>query len=81
MAMTGPSRSSNFEPLPRGPRLAEGSVMRTVATSLITIALLAGVIQAGDQFPVKKVLILETAMKAASHNMRNAGSRLVQCPA
>jgi len=48
MAMTDPSRSSNFEPMPRGPRLAEGSVMRTVATSLITIARLAGVIQAGD---------------------------------
>jgi uncharacterized protein GlcG (DUF336 family) len=49
--------------------------MGTVATSLLTIALLAGVTQAGDDFPVKKVLTLEAAMRAASAAQAEAAKR------
>lgn len=54
---------------PRRPpcrRPLRGAGPGTLATSLVTIALVAGAIHAGDEFPVKKVLTLEAAMKAAA---------------
>jgi len=67
------TRSSNLEPLPRGPRLAESSIIGTVATSFMVLALLAAAARAGDEFPTRKVLTLQAALKAATAAQAEAG--------
>lgn len=50
----GLSPSFNRDALPRRWQVGETSITSTVAASFITVALFAGVIHAGDEFPVKK---------------------------